>query len=157
MAGLWERWRGEDAAELESCTMIVTDANELVRGIHDRMPAILPAADRAAWLDPENRDTHWLERLLKPADPDCWTLYVVSEVVNSPRNDGPELIESVESRHASTARTRRLDLTPQLLGCLVFRKLGNTLIGDRDAKEEGTTIGAPGRRSDRAEARADRS
>jgi putative SOS response-associated peptidase YedK len=97
MAGLWERWRGEDGADLESCTIIVTDANALVRGIHDRMPVILPPEDFQAWLDPETRDTDRLSGLLRPTDPDPWILHPVSRRVNSPRNDGPDLLKSVEA------------------------------------------------------------
>jgi hypothetical protein len=41
-AGLWECWeRDEEAAPIESCAVITTEANELVRPIHNRMPAIL--------------------------------------------------------------------------------------------------------------------
>ncbi len=96
MAGLWERWhdKGDDA--LESCTIIVTEANTLVRSIHDRMPVILPPADYAAWLDSENRDTDALLAMLKPVDPAQWTVHRVSQRVNSPRNDGPELVEVTE-------------------------------------------------------------
>jgi putative SOS response-associated peptidase YedK len=95
MAGLWERWRGDDGAALESCTIIVTEANALVRGIHDRMPVILGPAYYEAWLDPGNPDLDGLRGLLRPADPDPWTLHPVSRRVNSPRNDTPDLVESV--------------------------------------------------------------
>ena len=50
-AGLWETWRRPDNSPLETCTLLTTDANELVRPIHDRMPAILPPAAYQAWLD----------------------------------------------------------------------------------------------------------
>lgn len=43
-AGLWERWEKGDKM-IESCTIIVTDANKLTRYIHDRMPVILDPAD----------------------------------------------------------------------------------------------------------------
>jgi putative SOS response-associated peptidase YedK len=95
MAGLWERWKGEDGDALESCTIIVTDANALVREIHDRMPVILTRDVYAAWLDPENKDTETLEAMLKPASPARWILHPVSRQVNSPRNDGPDLLERV--------------------------------------------------------------
>jgi putative SOS response-associated peptidase YedK len=49
-AGLWERWE-RDARIVESCTIIVTEANELSRDIHDRIPVILDPADYDAWLD----------------------------------------------------------------------------------------------------------
>ena len=96
LAGLWERWHGEDGQALESCTIIVTDANDLVRGIHERMPVILERDDYAAWLDPDNGDTGALTALLRPADPGPWTLHSVSRLVNSPRNDTPELLRAVE-------------------------------------------------------------
>ena len=96
LAGLWERWHGEDGQALESCTIIVTDANDLVRGIHERMPVILEREDYAAWLDPDNGDTGALTALLKPTDPGPWTLHPVSRLVNSARNDTPELLRAVE-------------------------------------------------------------
>lgn len=97
MAGLWERWHGSEGDTIESCTIIVTDANALVRGIHDRMPVILGREDDAAWLDPGNQDAAGLLAMLKPADAAPWTMHPVSRQVNSPRNDGPDLLEPVEA------------------------------------------------------------
>ena len=52
VAGLHEFWPGKDgAAPIESFTIITTDANELMRPLHDRMPAILHEADYEAWLE----------------------------------------------------------------------------------------------------------
>ena len=93
MAGLWERWKREEGAELESCSIIVTDANDLVRAIHDRMPVILGPEDYEGWLDPGNKDFGGLRVILKPADPERWTMHPVSRQINSPRNDGPQLLE----------------------------------------------------------------
>jgi len=97
MAGLWERWHGEDGAAIESCTILVTDANALVRTIHDRMPVILAREDYGAWLDPANQDADGLLDLLKPTPPEPWALHPVSRQVNSPRNDGPQLLDAVAS------------------------------------------------------------
>jgi putative SOS response-associated peptidase YedK len=94
---LWELWHGADGADLASCTIIVTDANALVRQIHDRMPVVLGPESYAAWLDPGNSNTEGLLALLKPADPDPWTLHPVSRLVNSPRNDTPDLLNPVEA------------------------------------------------------------
>ncbi len=43
-AGLWEHWEGGDV--IESFTIIVTEANELLRPIHERMPVILDPVAR---------------------------------------------------------------------------------------------------------------
>ena len=51
-AGLWESWEGADHSALESCTILTTAANDLVRPIHDRMPVIVAPEDYADWLDP---------------------------------------------------------------------------------------------------------
>jgi putative SOS response-associated peptidase YedK len=55
-AGLWETWN-----DIESCTIITTEANELMAPIHDRMPVVLGDNDYATWLDPEATS---LEKLL---------------------------------------------------------------------------------------------
>ena len=83
MAGLWERWTGGHRATLKSWTVVVTDANDLIRDLHDRMPVILTPEDYAAWLDPENKDAAGLPEMLRP----------VSRKGSSPRNDSPDLLE----------------------------------------------------------------
>ncbi len=85
-AGLWERWRRVDET-IESCTIIVTEANELVEPIHDRMPVILPKASHEMWLDINFQDKAQLESLLTPFPADEMASHPVSTVVNSPRND----------------------------------------------------------------------
>jgi putative SOS response-associated peptidase YedK len=65
-AGLYETWVSPDGQTVRSCTIITTEANELIRPIHDRMPVILPARNEAAWLAPENRDSRTLLSMLKP-------------------------------------------------------------------------------------------
>ena len=53
-AGLWEHWKREDQ-EIESCLIIVTEANDVLKPIHDRMPVILSPEDYDVWLDSEGR------------------------------------------------------------------------------------------------------
>ena len=53
-AGPWDRWKNPETGEpVVSCTIIVTDANELTRPIHDRMPVVLEKADVGRWLNGE--------------------------------------------------------------------------------------------------------
>lgn len=97
-AGLWDSWRpvkGSDEGRLVSCTIITTDANETIRGIHDRMPVVLPPSAWAEWLDPANDDVDDLVRLLVPAPKELVTLTPVRTDVNDVRNDGPHLVEPV--------------------------------------------------------------
>jgi putative SOS response-associated peptidase YedK len=91
-AGLYEHWKGPDGP-VESCTIITTDANELMRPIHDRMPVILPVEAYAHWLDPENPDPGALTAMLRPAPAERMAAFPVSYRVNSVKNDGAELIQ----------------------------------------------------------------
>lgn len=85
-AGLWERWKG-DGEELESCTIIVTEGNDLMKPIHDRMPVILDPTNYDFWLDPEVDDVTQLRELLHPYSGDDLEAEPVSTLVNSPKND----------------------------------------------------------------------
>ena len=92
-AGVWERWQLPGTEPIHSVAIITVDANEGIRDLHDRMPAIVPAADRKAWLDAETPVQDAL-RLLKPYE-GVLEAYPVSTLVNSPANDEPECIEPV--------------------------------------------------------------
>jgi putative SOS response-associated peptidase YedK len=90
-AGIWEHWE-QDGKTLDSCSIIVTGANELMKPIHDRMPVIISPTDYAAWMDTMNSDPARLKPLLRPYPAEWMQLHPVRTVVNSPRHDGPELI-----------------------------------------------------------------
>jgi len=51
-AGLFEEWQGEGGEVVESCTVLTTEANADLEGIHHRMPVILDSSDFDVWLDP---------------------------------------------------------------------------------------------------------
>jgi len=95
-AGIWDRWqRGEDDP-VESCAILTTRANELTALVHERMPVILPNECWEMWLgtgDEEPADPAELKSLLKPFPADRLTVFPVSTVVNSPRNNVPECLE----------------------------------------------------------------
>jgi len=92
-AGLWEHWQGPDGAELESFTIITTEANPQLRPIHHRMPVILAADAHARWLDHE--DPGGLE-LLRPYAGEDLQVFAVSRRVNSPKHDDPECAAPVD-------------------------------------------------------------
>jgi putative SOS response-associated peptidase YedK len=68
---------------------LTTEANELVRPVHDRMPVILPQRHWAAWLDPQLQDAGALVPLLRPYPADAMRAGQVGPLVSNPRNDGP--------------------------------------------------------------------
>ena len=95
ISGLQERWPDADGAALQSCSVSVTEANPLVRWVHNRMPVILAREDDANWLDPDNRDTDGLLAVLRSTDPQSRTLHPMSRQVSNASNDAPELPEAV--------------------------------------------------------------
>jgi putative SOS response-associated peptidase YedK len=96
IAGLWEAWEGAGHSTLESCALLTTAANDLVRPIHDRMPAIIAATDYQPWLDPLLEDPRLLLPLLRPYPSAEMTAHPVGTLVNSPRNEDPHCIEPSE-------------------------------------------------------------
>jgi putative SOS response-associated peptidase YedK len=95
-AGMWEHWTDPDGKRLDSCTIITTDANELMQQVHNRMPVILDPADYGRWLDPDQQDAQALTSLLKQFPAERMQLTPVSTLVNSPRNESPKCVEPME-------------------------------------------------------------
>jgi len=94
-AGLWERWQALEGDVLETCTILTTEANQLVAQVHDRMPVILPTDRYDQWLDPTPQPSEPLQALLRPYDADRMSAYPVSVSVNSPWNDVPECVTPI--------------------------------------------------------------
>ncbi|HNS49765.1 MAG TPA: SOS response-associated peptidase [Anaerolineae bacterium] len=101
MAGLWEAWRGAEGV-IESCTLITTNANDLMRPIHDRMPVILEPRDYDLWLERGLRQGELLLPLLRPLPSEEMIAYPVSRRVNSPENDDPHCIEPLVHGQSSS-------------------------------------------------------
>ena len=97
-AGLWEHWQDPDGGIIESCTLLTTRPNELVRPLHNRMPVILHPRNYVLWLDPETEDANVLNRLLDPYPSGEMEAYPVSRYVNSPQNEGPGCILPLAER-----------------------------------------------------------
>lgn len=98
-AGLYEAWQPEPGKWEMTFTIITTAANKLIQPIHDRMPVIL--SDRAAddWMNPNEADPLALKRLLVPAPDDLLVITPASPLVNSVRNEGPELLRGGAHSH----------------------------------------------------------
>jgi putative SOS response-associated peptidase YedK len=96
VAGLWSSWRPDEAsAPTLTCSIVTTDAVDQLAGIHDRMPLLLAEADWDRWLDPDRPAP--AELLSAPPDIGGIDMRQVSTLVNNVRNNGPELVEPVDS------------------------------------------------------------
>jgi putative SOS response-associated peptidase YedK len=92
-AGLHNVWQSPDGSAIPTCTIITTEANDLLMSIHDRMPVILPRGEKEdIWLDPLWQNQDEILSLLRPYPPEEMELYPVSRKVNSPGYDSSENI-----------------------------------------------------------------
>jgi len=90
IAGIWETWKDAESRIINSFSIITATANSLVEDIHNRMPVILKPEDEAIWLM-ENDET-LLKSLLVPYSEGSMEAYAISKKVNSPINNGSEII-----------------------------------------------------------------
>lgn len=93
-AGLWERWASPEGPVVESCTILTTAANDLLRPYHERMPVILGPERYADWLDPATTDAAELVPWLGSWPAEEMEVVRVNPVVNNARNEGPACWEA---------------------------------------------------------------
>jgi putative SOS response-associated peptidase YedK len=88
-AGLWSTWKDPERAGalVETFTILTTDANDLLRPLHDRMPVIVDPENFDLWLDPKQEDAAVLQPLLVPHAVEGFEAFPVSRLVNSPANE----------------------------------------------------------------------
>jgi putative SOS response-associated peptidase YedK len=104
LAALLERWLSPEGEVLDTCAIVTTPANALIRPLHERMPLIIAPGDYSRWLD---RSVEDVADLLSPYPAVAMNFYPVSTRVNAVRNDDPSIIEPVEAANEETA-----DATP---------------------------------------------
>ncbi len=92
-AGLWEIWHSPEGDELKTCTILTTDANELVGTVHQRMPILFEVDEAWMWLQPLAADA--LLALLKPFPAEKMEAYPVSRLVNDPKQDDPQCVQPI--------------------------------------------------------------
>jgi putative SOS response-associated peptidase YedK len=106
-AGLWDSWRQPDGNLVRTYTIITTEPNDVLRPIHNRMPAMLKHDDALKWLCADDEIAHALS-LLKPYLSDDMEGYDVSPLVNDPRNDSPECIRPIPGLNRDDGTLQRL-------------------------------------------------
>jgi putative SOS response-associated peptidase YedK len=93
LAGIWDEWRQGDAFK-RTFSIITTTPNLEMSTLHDRMPVILSTAEtQQQWLSAIPLEKT-LE-LLRPVPDKTLAMYRVSDKINKPGYDGPDLQEPV--------------------------------------------------------------
>ncbi len=94
-AGLWEIWQPEGAESIRTCTIITTEANEVVAPVHERMPVMLSKDQAWNWVaGGQGVDLH---RLLSPFNPELMEAYPVGPYVSNPGYESEECREPMKS------------------------------------------------------------
>ncbi len=85
LGGIWSNWISSDGAEIESCCILTTEPNYLIKPLHHRMPVVIPNGYEEQWTQGV-KDYYELKRLLpimKDWSPEGW----ISEKVIKKNND----------------------------------------------------------------------
>jgi putative SOS response-associated peptidase YedK len=93
-AGLWEEWHDPRGEVVETCTILTTQANDLMWPLHDRMPVILDPTSDARWLD-AGADAASLHALLVPYHSEKMEAFPVNPWVSNPKHEGPRCLETL--------------------------------------------------------------
>ena len=99
-AGIWNLWENKETGEkIKVYSIITTEPNKEMSGIHNRMPVILHQDDESSWLSPSNdNDRSAIEALLRPYEDNGLEMYEVSSDVNVTRNNEQKLMYPMNSQ-----------------------------------------------------------
>ncbi|HEX2147349.1 MAG TPA: SOS response-associated peptidase [Pseudorhizobium sp.] len=93
--GLLETFASADGSEIDTAAILTTNANHALRGIHDRMPVVIPQDAFSRWLDCKTQEPRAVVDLMQPAADAMFEAVPVSDLVNKVANMGPELQKPV--------------------------------------------------------------
>ena len=85
LGGIWSKWSSPVGDEIESCCILTTEPNTLVKPLHHRMPVVVPDGYEELWTE-QVKDADELKGLLPIMmgwSPDGW---VIEEVNKNPTN-----------------------------------------------------------------------
>jgi len=91
MAGIWDTWKDNRNTMVHTFSIITTRANGKMSNIHHRMPVILSREKEQDSLN--SSDSSFLLNLLQPFDDKKMEMHRISKKVNSPKNNGAEIIK----------------------------------------------------------------
>ncbi|MDZ7691838.1 MAG: SOS response-associated peptidase [Balneolaceae bacterium] len=95
LAALYSVWEASSGRKVYSFALLNTEANALVQPVDTRMPVILKPKDYATWLGEGETELSTNSEILKPFDLTKMAVNRVTENVNDPENNSPELIQPI--------------------------------------------------------------
>ncbi len=101
LAGLWSSWEYPGSCTQESCAILTTAANALMRPVHHRMPVILPAEVWKFWLDLSLEKTDLLQEIMQAPATGELVAHRVSQRVNHPEFNGPECLDPAPDENSN--------------------------------------------------------
>ena len=85
LGGIWSKWSSQDGAELESCCILTTEPNDLIKPIHHRMPVIVPDGFEEQWTE-QVKNTSALKGLIPIMMGWSSAGWTVEEINNKPND-----------------------------------------------------------------------
>lgn len=93
MGGIWESWEDKESKEIvDSFSILTMAANSFMQGIHTHMPFVLTKEMEEAWIAPDAVEPEVLLPLVKPIDSSKLEAFEISDLVNKPQNNSPEVL-----------------------------------------------------------------
>ena len=88
LGGIWSKWASSDGAELESCCVLTTKPNDLVKLIHNRMPVVVPDGYEEEWTEHvKNPDElKGLNAMIMGRSKAIWTIEEINEKATNQMN-----------------------------------------------------------------------
>jgi len=105
IAGIYERIQEPVGPARFSCALVTTQANDVLRPIHHRMPVILRPQDFDTWMNRDNRDGEGVLPLIRPYPAAAMEGLRVGTAVNAASYDAPDCIEGSKEPPESQERT----------------------------------------------------
>ena len=85
LGGIWSKWTSTDGTEIESCCVLTTKPNDLIKPLHNRMPVVVPNGHEQRWTEQvkDSDELKGLRPIMMGWSPEGW----VSEEVNKKQTD----------------------------------------------------------------------
>jgi putative SOS response-associated peptidase YedK len=102
-AGIFDSWVSPEGVTRKSAAILTCEAVGDLAKVHNRMPVFLPRTLWDSWLDSELTDaTQVLQIIQEREDDGALRYWPVRPLVNSIKNNGPELIEPLQPGEPET-------------------------------------------------------